>query len=126
MDIIYIDGSTTDICVIIGHEIVIEPAIKGKEVTVNQGEYYALLKALQLARNRRMKEVLIFSDSQLIVNQLTPNSHGFPIYACKDKKLQPLNIQARNMIDGDFDKVVLAWIEREDNLAGMALEKMKR
>jgi ribonuclease HI len=41
------------------------------EATNNQAEYSAVLKALDLARQFTKSEVYLFSDSQLLVNQLS-------------------------------------------------------
>ncbi len=121
---IYIDGSTQNICVIIGHEIIIEPALVGHKVSNNQGEYYALLKALQVAQAQGIRRATIYSDSELLVRQLTLDAGGFPIYKIKSPNLKNLHKTARTVIDCNFDRITLKWIPREENLAGIALERL--
>ena len=76
--------------------------------TNNQAEYKAVIFALKKAKKLKFKNVECFSDSELIVNQL---SHKYKI---KDEKLQPLFIQVWNLMI-DFDKISFHHIPREQN-----------
>ena len=78
------------------------------EKTNNQAEYEAVIFALKKAKKLKFKNVECFSDSELIVNQL---SHKYKI---KDEKLQPLFIQAWNLTV-DFNKISFHHIPREQN-----------
>ena len=92
--------------------------------TNNQAEYEAVVFALKKAKKIKFKNVECFSDSELIVNQL---SHKYKI---KDKKLQPLFIQVWNLMI-DFDKIIFHHIPREknkeaDKLVNQALDTPKK
>jgi ribonuclease HI len=76
--------------------------------TNNQAEYEAVIFALKKAKKLKFKNVECFSDSELIVNQL---SHKYKI---KDEKLQPLFIQVWNLMI-DFNKISFYHIPREEN-----------
>ncbi len=78
------------------------------ERTNNQAEYEAVIFALKKAKKLKFKKVECFSDSELIVNQL---SHKYKI---KDKDLQPLFIEAWNLMI-DFEKISFHHIPREQN-----------
>jgi ribonuclease HI len=78
------------------------------EKTNNQAEYEAVIFALKKAKKIKFKNVECFSESELIVNQL---SHKYKI---KDKNLQPLFIQVWNLMI-DFDKISFHHIPREQN-----------
>ncbi len=92
--------------------------------TNNQAEYEAVIFALKKAKKLKFKNVECFSDSELIVNQL---SHKYKI---KDKGLQPLFIQAWNLMI-DFEKISFHHIPREENkeadkLVNQALDTPKK
>ena len=94
--------------------------------TNNEAEYYALLKALALIAERWTQkttgkipsgagEILIRSDSKLVVNQVTGE------WQVKDSKIIELNSMARDSIR-KIGSVRLEWVPREENLAGLWLE----
>ncbi len=94
--------------------------------TNNEAEYYALLKALALAADRwadkttgkvlgGVGEILIRSDSQLVVNQVNG------AWRVEDSKLLELSEKARESIL-NLGNVRLEWVPREDNYAGLWLE----
>jgi ribonuclease HI len=94
--------------------------------TNNEAEYYALLKALALAAERwadkttgkvldGVGEILIRSDSQLVVNQVNG------AWRVEDSKLVELSEMARDSIEKLGD-VRLEWVHREENYAGLWLE----
>ena len=77
--------------------------------TSNQAEYYAVLNALRVAKYLEFSGVLeIQSDSQLIVRQVNG------AYKCRDRKLQPLLLEIKEMIK-NFEDVVLVSVPREEN-----------
>ena len=94
--------------------------------TNNEAEYYALLKALALAAERwgdkttgravtGIGEILIRSDSQLVVNQVNG------IWRVEDEKLIELSEKAKDSIK-NLGSVRLEWVPREENYAGLWLE----
>ena len=94
--------------------------------TNNEAEYYALLKALALAADRwadkttgqvldGVGEILIRSDSQLVVNQVNG------AWRVEDSKLIELSEEARDAIK-NLGSVRLEWVPREENYAGLWLE----
>ncbi len=94
--------------------------------TNNEAEYYALLKALALAADRwadkttgkvlgGVGEILIRSDSQLVVNQVNGE------WRVEDSKLIELSEEARDSIT-KLGAVKLEWVPREENYAGLWLE----
>lgn len=80
------------------------------ETTNNQAEYEAIIFALQKAKQLKIKELEIRTDSELIGRQLLGE------YKIKDSNLQPLFIKAWNL-RLDYDKVNLKIIPREQNKA---------
>jgi len=112
---LYCDGSTTKVCYKFE---TCEPIIinLNRKVTNNEGEYQAIIYALGAALRLRWKELLVLSDSQLIVNQLNR------AYKIKKPHLKKL---AENVLKlgRQFDKIEFKWIRRTENLAGIALEE---
>jgi ribonuclease HI len=94
--------------------------------TNNEAEYYALLKALELVEERwadkttgriegGVGEILIRSDSQLVVNQVNG------AWRVEDSKLVELSEKARDAIR-ELGNIRLEWVPREENYAGLWLE----
>ena len=111
---IYCDSSTTEACVVVVEQ---KPLLfpYDKAVTVNQGEYEAVLYALDWARcNCKDSEFEILTDSQLIINQVNG------VYKCRNKKLLPLRNRVIAQLLQHGGK--LSWIPREENLAGLVLD----
>lgn len=84
------------------------------EGTNNIAEYSALLKALQIIHDEKIKNVKIYSDSNLMVNQVNGN------WQCKDANLKPLCRKAQDRIKFLLErnyKVELVYIPRDLNLA---------
>ena len=81
--------------------------------TNNEAEYQAMLKALLVAD----RNDLIFSDSQLIVNQINEK------FNCNEEHLQRLKVRCREiMLKKD---IMIKWIPRKKNLAGIFLDRKK-
>lgn len=76
--------------------------------TNNQAEYYGMIKGLERARDLGIDKLTLFSDSQLVVNQM----NGF--YKVKNQELAPLN-QQLNQLAESFEKVTFVHIPRELN-----------
>lgn len=86
--------------------------------TNNQAEYLAAIRALKEAKG---SELLLLSDSQLLVRQLKGE------YKVKDKELQKLKKEFDNLKKNR--KIEIKWIPRErnklaDKLAGAAVGRL--
>lgn len=82
-------------------------------VTNNQAEYLALIRALELARGQ--EDVEILSDSELLVRQMKGE------YAVRSPNVAPLHRKAKELVRG-FEHFTVQWIPRGENLAGKVLE----
>lgn len=78
--------------------------------TNNEMEYFALIKALEMCD----KGDVIYSDSQLVVGQVTKG------WRITKEHLFPLVMKAKKLIEEKEAK--LEWIPREENYAGHLLE----
>jgi ribonuclease HI len=85
--------------------------------TNNQAEYKALLSGLREALERGVKRLLVRSDSQLLVRQMTG------AYKVKAKPLQQLRMQAQALVN-EFDDIVFEDVRREYNEVADELAKM--
>lgn len=81
--------------------------------TNNVAEYRALLKALQLAAKHTRKEVHIFMDSELIINQMNG------IYKIKSAEMLELFQEVKDH-ERTFSKVVYNHVRRENKFQMMA------
>jgi ribonuclease HI len=88
-------GETTRIAKWIGHQ------------DNNVAEYVALLEALQHAVEAKAKKLRVFSDSEVVVKQMTGE------YSCRSPRLHSLNWTCRKLARGfDFS---ISYIPREQN-----------
>ncbi|KAL5579951.1 hypothetical protein UlMin_012393 [Ulmus minor] len=87
------------------------------KVTNNQAEYEALLTGLRLAKEVSAYHLLIYSDSQLIVNQV--NSE----YQAKGEKMAFYLEKAKELL-GQFDTVTITQIPRNENSNADALARL--
>ncbi|KAL5547064.1 hypothetical protein UlMin_006751 [Ulmus minor] len=101
---LYVDGSSTDNC-------------SGAGATNNQAEYEALLAGLRLAKEVSAHHLLIYSDSQLIVNQV--NSE----YQAKGEKMASYLEKAKELL-GQFDTVTITQIPRNENTNADTLARL--
>jgi probable phosphoglycerate mutase len=79
------------------------------ETTNNVAEYTAAILGLERAAALGAREVLLRSDSQLLVNQLTGR------YRVKTAHLQPLHRRVHELAAG-FDRVRFEHVPRERNV----------
>ncbi len=88
------------------------PAIEVKgtlgETTNNVAEYTALLRALEHAKRLGARQVLVHSDSELMVNQMQGK------YKVKNEGLRPLYEEARGHVK-EFESVTFRHVRREQN-----------
>ena len=80
------------------------------ESTNNVAEYTGLILGLKRARAMGIKELDVFSDSELLVKQLAGD------YAVKADHLKPLHDEAKQLLAA-FSEVDVAHIPREENEA---------
>jgi ribonuclease HI len=93
--------------------IVIEEELPGS--TNNEAEYAAIIAALELSRAQGLTGVLIRSDSQLCVNQITG------LWQVKEPRLRPLRERAAKLLREVQGRI--EWVPRGQNQAGIYLEK---
>jgi len=112
---IYVDGGTrnSNICMVDGSYVAVR--YRGNNLTNNELEYYAVLYALGHIRDKyKQEEVIIYSDSQLIVNQINGE------WRVTTKCLIDLHNKCLRMLT---NKIKIMWVPRKFNLAGHVLEK---
>jgi len=78
------------------------------KATNNVAEYKALIEALKFAKKSEANEVIVKSDSQLVVRQVNGN------YMVKDKKLKILLKEVLNLVE-KFSTFSIIHIPREEN-----------
>jgi ribonuclease HI len=88
--------------------------------TNNQAEYHALITALAAAKKLKKTYLTIFTDSQLLANQINR------LWKVRDAEIKALYQEARSLISS-FKKVNLSHIPRNlnkeaDRLANQALD----
>ncbi|MFB0528079.1 MAG: ribonuclease HI family protein [bacterium] len=127
---VYVDGATEPNPGPSGIGIVIydEKKKKIKEIkkyiglaTNNVAEYKALIQGLKESKKLLAKNVDLFSDSQLLINQMNGR------FRINDTDLRRLFQQAKNL-EGKFEKVTYCLIDRNknrlaDQLANFAIKK---
>ncbi|KAL5563381.1 hypothetical protein UlMin_033128 [Ulmus minor] len=121
---LYVDGSSTDNCSGAGVILVSPEGVRLScalrfrfKATNNQAEYEALLAGLRLAKEVSAHHLLIYSDSQLIVNQV--NSE----YQAKGEKMASYLEKAKELL-GQFDTVTITQIPRNKNTNTDALARL--
>ena len=107
-----LDGQEAKTCVVFENGDV--KVTRYGRATNNEMEYTALIQALS---DPRSEGAAIYTDSQLLVGQLT---QGWKVRAAN---LAPLNERARALLLQR--KATLVWVPREENKAGKVLEKDK-
>lgn len=74
----------------------------------NVAEYVALLEALQYAHSQNARELRVYSDSEVVVRQMTG------LYACRSPRLYSLNWLCRKLARSlEF---TISHVPREDNV----------
>ncbi len=75
--------------------------------TNNRAEYAAIIKAMELAKQHRAKEIVVFSDSQLAIRHLKGE------WKVRKKELLPL-FQKVKELENSFEKVSYNHVRREN------------
>ena len=112
---IFVDGGTkgSRICIVDGDTEIIK--YRKHTPTNNELEYLAVLYALGYVRDKyKGKNITIYSDSKLIVNQLTGK------WRVTTPSLKPLWQKCTNMLT---KKIKIIWTPREFNRAGWVLDR---
>ena len=76
--------------------------------TNNQAEYYGFKVGLERARDLGINKVSLFSDSQLVVNQMNG------VYKVRNQELAPLHKDVKALADS-FEKISFSYVPRELN-----------
>ncbi len=76
--------------------------------TNNQAEYYGFKRGLERARDLGIDKVTLYSDSELVVNQMNGK------YKVKNQELAPLHQEVKALADL-FEKVTFVHVPRELN-----------
>lgn len=89
--------------------------------TNNQAEYLALIKALEVLASIGCRSVTAYTDSQLVVNQLTGR------YRVRDAELKRLHSRVSELAK-KFEKFDIVYVSREvnreaDRLANQAIDE---
>jgi ribonuclease HI len=98
-------------------EVVAEIAEGLGETTNNVAEYTAVILGLERAQELGATDVLLRSDSQLLINQITG------VYRVKTPHLQPLHRRVRKLAAG-FGSIRFEHIPRERNAAADRLANL--
>ena len=123
--VVYFDGGTKYnlICVVRG-DIRVVKKMK-KKMTNNELEWMALLLAIQFMGSRvEGKDITVYGDSKLIINQMNgKNKINKEVFAA-------IKDQCVAEADYSFDKYNnvfrYVWVNRDENKAGIRLDKIVR
>jgi len=85
-----------------------EHGLAGRGVTNNLAEYFCLIKALEYLAPRREEEVTVYSDSTLLVNQMSGR------WKFKGGNYGEKYLKAKELAGG-FSRLKFEWIPRERN-----------
>ncbi|BFG20889.1 hypothetical protein CerSpe_071630 [Prunus speciosa] len=114
----YFDGSSTE--TISGAGVVIESPQGQRwqfafqldfKCTNNQAEYEALIIGLEIMKEMKATSVLVYGDSQLVINQLTGE------YQCTSENLTTYYVMALNTAD-EFSRISFVHVPRAENHEG--------
>jgi ribonuclease HI len=107
------NGEVSKFVIVNNKSDILMEAVFEKEFTNNEMEYMAMMNALKRAE----KDDEIYTDSQLIYNQI------IGIYKTKNEKLKPMNEVCKSLLKEKQCKIF--WVKREQNKAGKVLEKKR-
>ena len=122
---LYVDGASFNnpgpsgigVVLVVDDEVVVKRAEDVGYGTNNQAEYRALLEGLGEALQRGIRRLVVRSDSQLLVRQMTGE------YKVKSKQLLPLRMEAEALRQ-KFDEVRFEHVRREFNELADELAKL--
>lgn len=92
------------------NEIIIKTGGKvfAPQLSSNVSEYVGLIMGMSLALEKGIKNIHVYGDSQLIINQM------LDIYEVKSPHIKVYNLIAKGLVNL-FDSIEFHWIPREDN-----------
>jgi ribonuclease HI len=128
--IIYCDSSLTEACVLAPPSEPLFFPYADAPTTNNIGEFRAVCYAVAFSDLAIMKDgiplpITIYSDSQFVVNQVRGyDDNGAGWKHCKEK-FKPYRDYIREFLALNSG-VTLVWCPREENLAGIELERRKK
>ena len=120
---IFFDGGTAlnSICVYDGNTSTFDIVEVDRKSTNNELEYLALISAIEYAKKQYdMHDVEFCGDSEIIILQMTGE------YGVHAKNLRPLHVEACRLLGlemADTSHKFFKWVPREENLAGIEMEK---
>jgi ribonuclease HI len=85
------------------------------ETTNNVAEYEALVLGMKAAKEMGIKEIAIFGDAELIIQQVRN------IYRAKHPRLRNYRNEVWDLIDHFFSAFNISFIPREDNVVADSL-----
>jgi ribonuclease HI len=91
-----------------GRRIHSEHGLAGRGVTNNYAEYFCLIKALEYLAPRHDEEITVFSDSTLLVNQMSGR------WKFKSGNYSEKYLEAKELAGG-FARLTFEWVPREKN-----------
>jgi ribonuclease HI len=91
--------------------------------TNNMAEYTALIEGLKVAKDKGMRKLIIYGDSNIVIRQITGQ------YKVKDAKLKLLKQAAADLLD-HFQEYEIHHYQREHNkradyLANLAMDSLE-
>ena len=106
-----------------GRRMHTDHGVVGRSVTNNSAEYFCLIKALEHLWESRDKEIVVFSDSNLLVSQMSGD------WKVKKGGYKAQFQQAKDLASG-FKDLEFRWIPRErnseaDRLTNLAFEEAR-
>lgn len=116
--IIYCDGSNTVYCIIVDDN---EPQVfdNPSGITHNESEYLAILKAVQVTVDSKVKSCTIISDSLLSIRQVQRQ------WKVREPRLQSLRDKILAFVKSSDADFTFEWVPRRYNKAGIHLESLK-
>lgn len=110
---VYCDGAEDHYCYVFDGD---DPVVESHDGSShNVGEYLAVIEALVVAHDRKLKTVDVYTDSKLVVEQVNCR------WKVKQAHLLPYRDVARDLLL-KLDGSRLIWVGRDDNIAGRVLQ----
>jgi len=126
---LYCDGARTRVCFILEGQ---DPKIINfdEQHTNNEAEYLAIIEGLQEANKQGLADIEVYSDSQLVINQINARLKRINIqpgtigYKTKERRLYNLGTAA--IVLGKKLNATYQWVPREESPAGLVLDNLCR
>jgi ribonuclease HI len=85
----------------------------------NDAEWLALIQAVEVALAMGTQDIIFLGDSALVIGQATG------VAKCRSSELRS-HLARFQALTGSFDRIRLRRINRSQNLAGIALDQIRR